>query len=436
MTEKVGVFTAMLTIVGTIIGGGIVGIPFATLQTGVFLVLVVHALNFIWGIYSVHLLLEAKDISGLASFSELGFYCFGRASIFIINGLIVIAQCGMPIIYFMIVGDIGNSLLERIHKLDGTFWSSKQFSILAVAILLFYFAIKKEIQELKGAGFVLLLGVIIFIIAMVILLVKEGTENYSFSEVSKPKFTINMLANIPTLFISYGFQSAFFPVYQSLKVKSNANGIKTTIMAFTFCVTVYIIVSGVALLKFGSKLEGNILVNVGKLKGWIPIVVDCIFLIIVMMHIPIVLFVGKEAFLIMVDEAMRGSYSTKKRDVVDDAYNLRDSVLCKHKSLEGEGKAYLSMSPILFYGISVSIYCSIVTAACLLNDITLVFGIIGSIAGSYLIFIAPSQFFIISVRNEKADVSTLRLAIAWVYQIFGFIVMGGCLFATIYTAVN
>mmetsp|Transcript_4759 Transcript_4759/g.4488 ORF Transcript_4759/g.4488 Transcript_4759/m.4488 type:complete len:122 (+) Transcript_4759:37-402(+) len=72
--SKVGVFSAMLTIVGTIIGGGIVGIPFATLQTGIWLVLVVHTLNFIWGIYSVHLLLEAKDISGLSSFSELGYY--------------------------------------------------------------------------------------------------------------------------------------------------------------------------------------------------------------------------------------------------------------------------------------------------------------------------------------------------------------------------
>lgn len=71
---KVGVFGAMLTIVGTIIGGGIVGIPFATLKTGIWLVLVVHALNFVWGIYSVHLLLEAKNISGLASFSELGYY--------------------------------------------------------------------------------------------------------------------------------------------------------------------------------------------------------------------------------------------------------------------------------------------------------------------------------------------------------------------------
>lgn len=153
---KVGVFSAMLTIVGTIIGGGIVGIPFATLQTGIWLVLVVHFLNFVWGIYSVHLLLEAKEISGLSSFSELGYYCFGRASIFIINGLIVLAQGGMPIVYFMIVGDIGNGLLEHFESIKGKFWSSRQFSILVVAVLLFYFAVKKEIQELKGAGFILL----------------------------------------------------------------------------------------------------------------------------------------------------------------------------------------------------------------------------------------------------------------------------------------
>lgn len=232
--DKVGVFGVMLTLVGTIIGGGIVGIPFATLQTGIWLVLVVHVLNFIWGVYSVHLLLEAKNISGLASFSELGFYCFGRASIFIINGLIVLAQCGMPIIYFMIVGDIGKGLLQKIDKLDGTFWAEKQFPILVVAALLFYFAIKKEIQELKGAGFVLLVGVLFFIVAMVILLSTKGTQDFDFSEISKPKFDINMLANVPTLFISYGFQSAFFPAFSSLKVKTDANGLKATVMSFAF----------------------------------------------------------------------------------------------------------------------------------------------------------------------------------------------------------
>lgn len=421
----------MLTIVGTIIGGGIVGIPFATLQTGIWLVLIVHFLNFVWGIYSVSLLLEAKDISGLSSFSELGYYCFGRASIFIINGLIVLAQGGMPIVYFMIVGDIGNGLLEKIDGINGTFWSSRQFSILVVAILLFFFAIKKEIQELKGAGFVLLTGVIIFIIAMVILLIKEGTHDFDFGDISKPKFDINMLANIPTLFVSYAFQSAFFPAYTSLKNKTNANGVKATSMSFIFCASVYIIVSIVALLQYGSRIESNVLQSVSHTDGWIPVVVDAVFLIIVMMHIPIVLFVGKEALLIIIDEAMRKSYSSKPRATVDDAYNLRDSVL---QNVDSEGKAYLSMNPILFYSVSVTLYCLIVTAACLLSDITLVFGIIGSIAGAYLIFLAPAQFYLISIRNEGVTVPTYKKVIAHIYHIFGIIVMIACLFATIYTA--
>jgi amino acid permease len=351
--EKVGVFGAMLTIVGTIIGGGIVGIPYATLQTGIWLVLAVHALNFVWGIYSVHLLLEAKNISGLASFSELGFYCFGRASIFIINSIIVLAQCGMPIVYFMIVGAIGEGLLEKIGKIEGTFWASKQFPILVVALLLFYFAIKKEIQELKSAGFVLLAGVVCFIIAMTVLLIVEGTENFHFGEVSKPKFDLNMLANVPTLFISYGFQSAFFPTFSALKHKTDANGMKATVASFSFCVTVYVIVSVVALLKFGTGLHDNVLDNVAHMTGGLSIAIDIIFLLIAMMHIPIVLFVGKEALLIIIDEVMRKSYSSNPRATIDAAYNLRDSVM---NAAEGEGKAYLQMHPFIFYGVSVLIY--------------------------------------------------------------------------------
>ena len=140
----------------------------------------------------------------------------------------------MPIVYFMIIGSIGNGLLSKFSSIKGEFWSSTQFSILAVAIVLFYFAIKKEIQELRGAGFVLLCGVVIFVIALIILLIVEGTGPFNFGDLSKPKFDLDMLANVPTIFLAYGFQSAFFPAYQSLKEKTDANGIKSTIGSFTF----------------------------------------------------------------------------------------------------------------------------------------------------------------------------------------------------------
>ena len=73
-SNKVGIFGVMLTLIGTIVGGGVVGIPFATLKTGIWLGLAIHLFNFIGGIYSVHLLLETKNFTGLASFSEVGFF--------------------------------------------------------------------------------------------------------------------------------------------------------------------------------------------------------------------------------------------------------------------------------------------------------------------------------------------------------------------------
>jgi amino acid permease len=373
-------------------------------------------------------------MSGLASFSELGFYAFGRASIFIINGLIALAQVGMPIIYFMIIGDIGQGLLQKIDSLDGTFWADRQFPILIAAVVLFYFAIKREIQELKSAGFILLVGVILFIIAMIILLITKGTKDFSFSQVSKPKFNLNMLANVPTLFISYGFQPAFFPAYQGLKNKTDANGIKSVVASLLFVVIVYVTVSVVALLKFGTGLEDNMLKNVSNMDGWIPIVISFVFIIIATMHIPIVLFVGKESLLIMLDELMRKTYSTDARPTIDAAYGLRDSISVARNAAADEGKAYLTMHPLIFYGFSIMVYCLIVTAACLLNDITLVFGIIGSISGSYIIFIAPAQFYLMSIRIEEVKVAAWRKILAWVFMIFGFCVMVVCLFATIYTA--
>ena len=89
----------------------------------------------------------------------------------------------------------------------------------------------------------------------------------------------------------------------------------------------YTSLSLVALLKFGTGLEASILANVSHMKeGWLPIVIDVVFLLIIMMHLPIVLFVGKEALLIIVDEALRKSYSVRPRPTIDDAYNLRGKI--------------------------------------------------------------------------------------------------------------
>lgn len=373
------------------------------------------------------MLLEARAISGLASFSELGFYCFGRYSIFILNGIVAVAQFGIPIAYFIIVGSIGSGLLGKIDQLKDTFWSSRQFPILVIAASLFFFVIKREIQELKSASLILFCGVILFMIALIVLLITEGTGNFDFKDLSEPKFDLNMVAVVPTILFVYGFQAAFFPAFQSLKEKTNSNGIKATIGAFIFSMIMYIAISVLSLLKFGDDCQGDILENVNDLSGPIPMIINIIFLMIVMMQVPIKVFVGKEAILIMIDEFMRKSYSKKPRKIMDNSsYCLKSDFKSKNKkSVDKEGKEYLTMNPIIFYTVSILLYVLIVFLSCILTNITIVFGVVGALTDTIIIFIAPPVFYLMSLKIEGVDGSIIKKVCAWAFFFLGFIVMFG-----------
>jgi hypothetical protein len=60
---------------------------------------------------------------------------------------------------------------------------------------------------------------------------------------------------------------------------------------------------------YGENVESNLLKNLTGESGALPIILELIFLVIAVVHIPIIFYVGKEAVLIMFDEATRKSYS-------------------------------------------------------------------------------------------------------------------------------
>jgi len=100
-------FGGGLAIVSTIIGGGIVGLPYAVfllgLVVGIILNLVICYLTFVSGI----LYLALRDlIPGKPnSLYEIGFKLQGRKSIFIISGVTFVTSAGLMLIYFITFGE-------------------------------------------------------------------------------------------------------------------------------------------------------------------------------------------------------------------------------------------------------------------------------------------------------------------------------------------
>ena len=87
------VFGGSLAILSTIVGGGVVGLPYSFYHTGIPVGIMMNILFAIMTLYSCILYIKAKDLVGnLASFSEIGFILQGRKSVFIIS-VIVFVGC-------------------------------------------------------------------------------------------------------------------------------------------------------------------------------------------------------------------------------------------------------------------------------------------------------------------------------------------------------
>ena len=124
--------------------------------------------------------------------------------------------------------------MNRWEWAHGTILTEKYFLVLVLALLVFYFIIKKEIQELKWAGGLLFFAVVVFIIILVTEFLEGHKGKISAHELEYPKLNMELLANIPIIFLAYSFQAGFFPAYESLQEKTDANGLKVGFLALAF----------------------------------------------------------------------------------------------------------------------------------------------------------------------------------------------------------
>lgn len=98
------VFGGVLTILAIMIGSGVIGIPYAAYKLGLILGLGILYLSILLGLQSVDLLYESSRMTGCKSLSEIGFFCLGKISVYIINVVVFTKSFGMPIIYFLLTG--------------------------------------------------------------------------------------------------------------------------------------------------------------------------------------------------------------------------------------------------------------------------------------------------------------------------------------------
>ena len=161
-------FQAGLALVSAIIGGCIVGIPYAMFQTGITMGLVLNILFALITIYSGNLYLKCKDMAPMyvESLYELSYVVVKRIGIFIVATAVVASGAGAIMIYLIVFGDISASLAKKAYGDDSNvdnFLTKRPVYVVTLALLMLPLCLKKQLAEMKFVALTLFLAVALFV---------------------------------------------------------------------------------------------------------------------------------------------------------------------------------------------------------------------------------------------------------------------------------
>jgi len=376
----------------------------------------------------------------------------------------------LPIAYFIIFSTILSSFLIDIDGVEDSGWKfigDQWFSVIVLALIIFFLIIKKQISELSLIGALLFVGVILFNVLLFVMKIADNDkisyqdgDSYFFFRF---RFNRELISSLSTAFVAYGFQSAFFPIYNSLENKSYKQGMKFSFLGMGFCLIIYICITFTGLYAFGIKTQGDVLDNISEVEIWESYVLRSIFLLILITHTPFTFFIGKEAVLclaVLICQIFKKSspydnnqLKNEDETSIDNRELLRNievnqshinSPMDKEKSLMNKSEntkeeshlddnapAYKLLPNVIYYPATIGLFIFVVGAACVIRDVEQVIKYIGSLGNSILNFVIPGVcYFVISGRHTDENTPKFKRYCALALAIYG----GGL--ALILTGVN
>ena len=267
-----GVGQTALSIISTIMGGGIVSIPFAYAVAGVAVGLTVQVVVVIAIMIACSLYLKTRSILQCGtSFSLLANQCLGRHASVFVNALIALAVFGILVLYMLLFARIAIQIFSPESVKEGEavdIYGSKVLYIVCLSLLICPVVVRKRLQELKFTTYVLFLGVVCLMALLSVKLATEGSYDYRIeaglvtpvvteaAPVSEQgSWGERVMDSVNIAVASQGFVIALFPIYADMKKDARPKVMVSVLAALTFTFTVYTVLSFVSISYFGL---GNI----------------------------------------------------------------------------------------------------------------------------------------------------------------------------------
>ncbi|XP_078322041.1 putative sodium-coupled neutral amino acid transporter 11 isoform X2 [Crassostrea virginica] len=250
--------------INSIIGSGIIGIPYALKQAGFGLGIFLLILTAVINDHSIILLVEAGKLSNTDSYQDMIMVACGRPGFYILTLLQFLYPLIAMISYNVIIGDTVTKIIVRIGKaanLGGTVLGNRQFIIfLSTLMVTLPLSLYRNIAQLSKWAF---LSIILVFFILVTICIRTGeyvkeipptTDAWYFAD-------YNIAQSIGIMAFAYMCHHNTFLIHGSLENPTHQRWTLVTHLSIGFSMTLMLILGILGYVSFTGHTQGDLLEN-------------------------------------------------------------------------------------------------------------------------------------------------------------------------------
>ena len=256
---------ASIQIGNTILGAGIISLPVVMRYLGIILGTLFIFFVAFCTIFSVKLLLIAQEITKKNKYSTIARSALGNPGYLFVIITIILNNFGLCCAFFRIFGETVQNTIQGFVSEDSyliTNWHNYIYILILLVIMAFviYTDNFESFEKTSSLGVV---GIIVYVIGLFVIFFYKLHYNLlpSFSGMSflPTGPFLELLANLPTVFLSYSFQFNVFPIYFTLQNRAKSEMLNATSVAVAFCFALYVLSGLCCFLMYGTLLDDTTL---------------------------------------------------------------------------------------------------------------------------------------------------------------------------------
>lgn len=386
-----GVVGAALSLSVTTIGAGVLALPSAFQDGGIFLVFFIFLLVGSMTIVSIDYLVRCMDTLHLKSYEDISRELLGRSCEEAVRWILIIYTIGIAAGYIVVIGEIFTPLLPIIQPYVPFLTNSTHVMLCAWAFVMLPLSCIPHITKMNYISFVAITAT--FLISAIIVYRyfcpldgKRNKAKISYFSSGEKAFLA-----LPVLMFSFDCQSLVFQIYSNLGKVTRRNMQKVAATSVAITSSVYAAVGLFGYLTNTPNITGNILTNYDPIKDHLFALGEGVYSLTVVTAYVLVLFPSRDAVFILLF-----GFNTNTHELAHDAISPRQHFL-------------------------VSILLSVLSVVLALRarGIVFIIALLGGMCSSTMCFTYPAAFRIMLHVRGLDRCKPLELALAIFMLLFG-----------------